>query len=127
MAKSDIGGELAKAVARLVERWVPELSSKYETPNRKDSGGAAFIGTAIWGTGAFVYMTRIDNTISDDMAFASPFVFMFWFVNVLVLVCIISTGLIMKSFDRGRPLTFFFRGLIFPTLALTVLRFAFPS
>ena len=45
---------------------------------------------------------------------------------VLLMVCLLFTWLIARSFDRGRPLMFFLWGLIFPTLSVRIVRLAFP-
>ena len=118
--------ELMKAVNRMIDRFVPEFSRKYEKPNRQESNLAAFLGAVVWASAALVYMIQIDN-LPYYPNFGFSFSFFLWFVGTSLIACLAFTLLIVRSFDRGRPLTFFLRGLIFPTPALTVLEFAFPS
>lgn len=47
-------------------------------------------------------------------------------IGILIALNLMFTFLIAWSFDRGRPLDFFFRGLIFPTATVVILSFAFP-
>jgi len=52
-----------------------------------------------------------------------------WDIYLLAALAILAISIwicIATSFTRGRPLTFFFWGLIFPTIALNILRYAFP-
>ena len=44
-----------------------------------------------------------------------------------IILALILPPLISFSFDRGRPLTFFFWGMIFPLLTIRILLQSFPS
>ncbi len=48
-------------------------------------------------------------------------------VVLCLIICLMFTSLIATTFRHGRPLTFFFCGLIYPSLAVSIVKYAFLS
>lgn len=109
---------LAKVVDRLMDRFIPELVPPRDRREKIALRLSAFIGAIVWGGGLVVYLRSIDEFISLKNFLTLLF--------VLLLICLLLTWLIARSFDRGRPLTYFFLGLTVPALSVRILRLAFP-
>ena len=109
---------LAKVVDRLMDRFLPEPVSPHDRGEEIALWLGAFIGAIVWGGGLVVYLSSIDEFISPKNFLTLLF--------VLLPIYLLLTWLIARSFDRGRPLTYFFRGLIVPALSFRILRLAFP-
>ena len=110
---------LAKVVDRLMDRFLPELVPPRDLAEKLALWFSALIGTTFWGGALVLYL---DSSSSE---FVSPENFLTFMISCS-MICLIFTLLIARSFDRGRPLMFFFWGLIFPTLSFRILKLAFP-
>lgn len=116
----------AKILDRVADRLLPELSKEQASAPTKYLGTAAGLGAwCLYGMHAGL---RIDGQRAVESQFgplpADWSVSMYVFVVLLVVSMLFC---IAKSFSRGGSLSFFFWGLIFPTIALNILRFvAFP-
>ena len=118
---------LAKAVNRLTERFFPPVSGAFNNPGTIVKVVPTLLGTLIWDIAAFIYVARdIGLSMIEVFSLASP-ENIFVLITFLVMVDLMFAILIATSFDRGRPLNFFFRGVIFPTATLVILGYAFPS
>ena len=110
---------VAKVLDRLVDRFFPEDVRPREPEKWATRWLNTPFGTLFWWGALMMYL----------LASSSDFVSSGNFNIVLVLsslACPLFTLLIMKSFDRGRPLTYFFLGLTVPTLSFRILRLGFP-
>ena len=123
-AKSVVRDELARIVVQLGDRFIPPLSEAYKNPDVGTRYVPTFFGTLLWDIGASIYIFRdADFSRSFDILGATLIVAFF---STLLVLNLMFTALIAWSFDRGRPLDFFLRGLIFPTATVVILSFAFP-
>ena len=117
MSDSRLNQELASVVNRLMDRFLPEPV----TPSGRGDSIAlwfsAFLGTLVWAGGLIAYLMVAEVVSSGNFLV---------FAGLSILVGVLLMWLIARSFDRGRPLTFFFLGLIVPTLTVRILRVAFP-
>ena len=113
----------AKILDRITDRLLPERCDK------KASEPTKYLGT-LAGLGAWCLYGMLHHTgkqKAPDVQFGSLPADWSALVYVAILVVAVSMWIcIAKSFSRGGPLSFFFWGLMFPTIALNVLRFAFP-
>lgn len=96
--------------------------------------GVTFLGSLVWSIyGSFWTFGRVFReiyaNISSDI-FELP---IFWIESIYIIFLgififsIIIVALVGRSFERGRPLTFFLWGLAIPTTALSIVKLAFPD
>ena len=111
--------ELAKVVNRLMDRFLPEPVRPRDPGEKAALWLSTFIGALFWWGALVAYL----------LASSSEFVSsgnLLILTGLSLLACPVFTLLIMTSFDRGRPLTYFFLGLTVPTLSFRILRLGFP-
>ena len=119
-------GVFAKFLNRIIDRLLPDDPKE----NISDHGKrwAIFAGLFLWCVyGGIVEYSRSGASSSTGEFERLPFVWEMIPGIFLVLLSFMLWYFIYRSFERGRPLTFFFLGLIFPTIALRMLRFAFST
>lgn len=119
MTDPGLGQALAKVVDRLMDRFLPDPVSPRDPGEKAALWFSAFIGTTFWGGALVLYLD------SNSSEFVSP-ENLLAFMIIYSMICLMFTLLIAVSFDRGRPLTYFFLGLAVPTLSFRMLRLAFP-
>lgn len=110
--------EFAKLISRFTDRIFPEPD---DGTRPKASFWTKYGVTAI---GAFVWTVMLAVV---TVAYTSGEVLRWgeWFFLLLLAVGGLFVVLIGTSLQRGTPLTFFLWGLSVPTLALSILKFAF--
>ncbi len=110
--------ELAKLISRFTDRIFPEPDGE---PRQKASFwtkyGVTAIGASVW--------TVMLAVVTVAYTGGAVLLWMEWFLLLLLAVGGLFVVLIGTSLQRGTPLTFFLWGLSVPTLALSVLKFAF--
>ena len=119
MSDSRLSEELAKVVNRLTDRFLPESVRPRGLGEEIAIWFSTVIGTIFWVGAMVLYLA--DNEpgfLSPDNRLA--------FTGLSSAACILSIWLIMSSFDRGRPLTYFFLGLTVPILTFRILSLGFP-
>ena len=119
----------AKVLDRITDRILPENANQLASWQTKYIATGA--GLFAWCAYGFrhgvenVKKTPIQTEISSKTFSELP---VYWTDLLWVPLALIAISMwvcIAKSFTRGQPLTFFFWGLILPTIALNILRFAF--
>lgn len=110
--------ELAKLISRFTDRIFPEPD---DGPRQKASlwtkYGVTAIGASVW--------TVMLAVVTVAYTRGAVLEWMEWFLLLLLAVGGLFVVLIGTSLQRGTPLTFFLWGLSVPTLALSILKFAF--
>ena len=113
--------ELAKLISRFTDRIFPEPD---DGPRREASRwtryGVTALGASMW--------TALLAVVIIAYTAGAVWVQVEWFLLLLLLLLAIGglfVVLIGKSVRRGTPLSFFLWGLSVPTLALSILKFAF--
>ena len=140
MSDTAFNRALATVLNRLLDRFLPPLRSPRTVREKCGLWLSAFLGTFTMGAAATLYgfaaksdpgslVSRIlavfTNGSQSDYRVDTDFL---WLVPVLVApMMIMFTLLIISSFNRGRPLTFYLWGLAFPALAAKILRLAFET
>lgn len=134
------GQELAKLLARLTDRILPDTSAREKPAHWSVRYGITFIGAIIWSLTAllvaflFVVVPGLRRLRPDQsQTFQDPFQYsidytvdwQFWIILVAFFSSVLFTILIAISVKRGTALSFFLWGLSVPTLAMTILKFAF--
>ena len=134
-----IRDEIAVMLRRIIDRVLPELRGGGKCAPALVRYGTTFLGTLFWfsvfGFLMLWFAKAPDKSTSDafaasrifgaadiaDFIIGSP-----WHTLYLcILVCLIFTWLIGTTFRHGRPLTFFFCGLIYLSLAVSIVKYAF--
>ncbi len=116
---------------KITDRFVP-ATSEDDNASSWIRYGVTPLGLFVWCAYAYLYVindeiARVTENQNDMLFKELPPDWAGSTSVVLWSMAIMLWFLIGKSFKRGQALTFFFYGLIFPTLALQILRFAFPS
>ena len=109
---------LAKLINRFTDRILPEPD---DGPRQKASFwikyGVTAIGACVWVV--MLAVVTVAYTRGEVLQWVE------WFLLLLLTVGVLFVVLIGTSLQRGTPLTFFLWGLSVPTLALSILKFAF--
>ena len=114
--------ELARLINRLTDRLFPQPNDEpRQEASRLIRYGATALGASIWTSFLalviFLYTARAFWAVETDWALL--------LFLLLLAICTLFVLLIGQSVRRGTPLSFFFWGLSIPTLALSILKFAF--
>ena len=122
-----VGSALGKFLDRIVDRLLPERDGEI-SPWMKF--WSIFAGLIVWCFyGLAVGIDRAtQKVIGQETQLFDEFPYT-WsgLISIdLVFMAVILLPMIHVSFKRGRPLTFFFWGLIFPAAAMNLLRLSFP-
>lgn len=129
---------LARVVDRLMDRLFPPVSDNFKNPTIMTKILPTLFGMLVWNTGWVIYLVEsssggsIDSPVFSSGGSKDSPVFSILEVHPIFIFAILSvydsifTALIVTSFERGRPLNFFFRGVIFPVVTIGILRYAFP-
>lgn len=137
---SPICDEIAVVLRRILDRVMPESAGR-----REASGlvryGVTFLGTFLWFSLAFLFVKMSPKpndpnppaeTVFEPSQIAGvAFIETFLQGNPILAfaLCLIVGGvftcLIAATFKHGRPLTFFFCGLFYPSLAINIVKYAF--
>ena len=121
----------------VLQRLVNEIIDRLLTsPKRYSSKGEratvfvnVFLGTFVWANYAVAYaLSGGDATYASNGIFVEPGFGLTVFILYAFAfsLCPIFSWVIASSFERGRPLTFFFYGVLFPSIVHRILRFGFP-
>lgn len=123
-ASKSVREAFAKILDRVTDRLLPERCDKQASAPTKYLGTAAGLGA--WCLYGILRHMPMDGQKALEGEFGPlP---ADWPALVYLSIAAVAISMwicIVKSFSRGGPLSFFFWGLIFPTIALNVLRFAF--
>lgn len=110
--------ELAKLISRFTDRIFPEPD---DGPRREASFwtryGVTALGASVWTV--LLAVVTVAYTAGAVLEWVG------WFLLLLLAIGGLFMVLIGTSVRRGTPLTFFLWGLSVPTLALSILKFAF--
>ena len=139
-----IRDEIAVMLRRIMDRVLPNPEGDQCAP-KLVTYGVTFLGTIFW---VFIAFWLFTHMISSQPATTNPtssgtfepakllslanlqgfFTDSPYTAIVLCLIiCLMFTCLIATTFRHGRPLTFFFCGLIYPSLAVSIVKYAFLS
>lgn len=126
-AKQEIpgaSGAFEELLNRITKRLLPD--DPKEDISDRSKRWAIFAGLFFWCVYGGISEYSRSGAKSNTGEFKSlPFVWEIIPYMFLVLLSLALWYFIYRSFERGRPLTFFFLGLLFPTIALSMLRIAF--
>lgn len=131
--ESPTSAAFGKILDKISDRMFPDENDPKNKISKRSKTLATFAGSYIWciyGSQWIIAKTNVstvkrgsstgvleDLNLFDRLDYFSIFLIMLLGSLFIPLIC--------GSFDRGRPLTFFFWGLIFPTMALRILDLAF--
>ena len=117
MTDPGLSQALAKVVDRLMDRFIPKPVSPRDRGEEIARWLGAFIGGVFWEAALLGYLISIEFVNSKNILI---------YIFSCSMICLLFTWLIVRSFDRGRPLTYFFLGLTVPVLSSRMLRLGFP-
>ena len=132
MSSSPLNEATAKLVERLTDRILPDDNLPADDDRDWKSRdfwkniGSTALGTFVWAEFAVRHFVARGSggRVGDDL-----FGFeVAWSLRLTAIAgCMMLTILIIASFERRRPLTFFFYGLLFPTLASVIVAYGVTS
>ena len=139
-----IRDEIAVMLRRIMDRVLPNPEGDQCAP-KLVRYGVTFLGTTFW---VFVVLLWFMQMIGNQPATTGPtssgpfepaqllgtanlvgFLIDSPYAAIVLclIICLMFTCLIATTFRHGRPLTFFFCGLIYPSLAVSIVKYAFLS
>ena len=137
-----IRDEIAQILRRVMDRVLPESRKKAKLTPRPIRYFVTFLGALLWYIIAFLFMQMVDKqpigpfstpsevfgpSLVADTARLVGFLteFLYPVVAGCLVIGVIFAALVAETFKHGKPLFYFFCGLIYPTLAVSVVSSAF--